>query len=34
MRPVLLLSRRKFFVAAQLFTVGCGELLDGFLAAG
>jgi hypothetical protein len=35
MRPALLLPDRKLFVAAQLFTVGSGELvLRAFLAAG
>ena len=34
MRPELSLSSRKFFVAAELFTVGCGEGLRALLAAG
>ncbi len=35
MRPLPLYSGRKFFVAAELFTVGCGELiLRALLAAG
>jgi hypothetical protein len=35
MRPELFIPGRKFFVAAQLFTGGCGELfLRAFLAAG
>jgi len=35
MRPGIFLPRRKLFVAAELFTVGCGELvLRALLAAG
>jgi hypothetical protein len=34
MRPAATLSGRKWFVAAELFTVGCGELLLALLAAG
>jgi hypothetical protein len=34
MRPVPNLVDRKFFVAAELFTVGCGELPRALLAAG
>ncbi|HEY3853401.1 MAG TPA: hypothetical protein VGO67_03295, partial [Verrucomicrobiae bacterium] len=35
MRPALILAGRKFFVAAQLFTVDCGELfLRALLATG
>jgi hypothetical protein len=34
MRPVSTLPGRKFFVAAELFTVGCGELPRALLAAG
>jgi hypothetical protein len=34
MRPVLTLSGRKSLVAAELFTVGCGELPRALLAAG
>jgi hypothetical protein len=34
MRPELSLSSSKFFVAAELFTVGCGESLRALLAAG
>jgi hypothetical protein len=34
MRPVSNLAGRKFFVAAELFTVGCGELPGALLAAG
>jgi hypothetical protein len=35
MRPAIVLTDRKFFVAPELFTVGCGELvLRALLAAG
>jgi hypothetical protein len=34
MRPVANLPGRKFFVVAELFTVGCGELPQALLAAG
>jgi len=34
MRPASNLPGRKFFVAAELFTVGCGELPWALLAAG
>jgi len=34
MRPLPLYSGRKFFVAAELFTVGCGELSRALLPAG
>ena len=34
MRPELFLAGRKFFVAAELFTAGCGELPRALLAAG
>jgi hypothetical protein len=34
MRPVITLPDRKLFVAAELFTVGCGELPWALLAAG
>jgi hypothetical protein len=34
MRPASTLPGRKFFVAAELFTVGCGELPPALLAAG
>jgi len=34
MRPATFLPGRKFFVAAELFTVGCGELPWSLLAAG
>ena len=34
MRPVSILLGRKVFVAAELFTVGCGELPWALLAAG
>jgi hypothetical protein len=34
MRPATFLPGRKFFVAAKLFTVGCGELPQAPLAAG
>jgi hypothetical protein len=34
MRPTLTLSNRKSFVAAQLFTIACGELLTAPLANG
>jgi hypothetical protein len=34
MRPVITLPDRKVFVAAELFTVGCGELSVALLAVG
>jgi hypothetical protein len=34
MRPACSLPGRKFFVAAELFTVGCGDLPRALLAAG
>jgi hypothetical protein len=34
MRPIATLPGRKLFVAAELFTVGCGELPWALLAAG
>src|SRR5271157_4188969 len=34
MRPGFILPGRKLFVAAELFTVGCGELPQALLAAG
>jgi hypothetical protein len=34
MRPATFMPGRKFFVAAELFTVGCGELPWALLAAG
>jgi hypothetical protein len=33
-RPAFILAGRKFFVAAELLTVGCGELPMALLAAG